>query len=131
MIPKTRLAKVILANCATIFVVMQLSTWVKKSNEDIFGTLVNNDTIIVVVQVHNRIQYLHQLIYSLSQADGIDKTLLVFSHDFWDEGINDLVNSVDFAKTMQIFYPFSIQTHPNEFPGESPNDCPRNAKKDQ
>ena len=65
------------------------------------------------------------------QAKGIDETLLIFSHDFWDEGINELVNSVDFAKTMQIFYPFSIQTHPHEFPGESPNDCPRNAKKDQ
>ena len=131
MIPKTRLAKVILANCATIFVVMQLSTWLKKSNEDIFGTIVNNDTIIVVVQVHNRIQYLHQLIYSLSQAEGIDKTLLVFSHDFWDEAINDLIISVNFAKTMQIFYPYSIQTHPNEFPGDSPNDCPRNATKQQ
>ena len=62
---------------------------------------------------------------------GIDKTLLIFSHDFWDESINDLVNSVDFAKAMQIFYPFSIQTHPHEFPGESANDCPRNAKRDQ
>jgi len=67
----------------------------------------------------------------LSQASGIDKTLIIFSHDYWDDAINDLVNSVDFAKTMQIFYPFSIQTHPNEFPGESPHDCPRNAKKDQ
>ena len=61
----------------------------------------------------------------------LEKTLIVFSHDFYDEGINNLVNSVDFAKTMQIFYPYSIQTHPKEFPGESPNDCPRNAKKDQ
>ena len=99
-------------------------------NEDIFGN-VNNETVIIAVQVHNRLQYLRQLIISLSQAQGIDKTLIVFSHDYWDENINDLVNSVDFAKTMQIFYPFSIQTHPNEFPGESPHDCPRNAKKDQ
>ena len=99
-------------------------------NEDIFGP-VHNDTVIVAVQVHNRLQYLRQLIISLSQATGIDKTLIIFSHDFWDEDVNDLVNSVDFAKTMQIFYPFSIQTHPNEFPGESPHDCPRNAKKDQ
>ena len=45
--------------------------------------------------------------------------------------INDLIFSVEFAKTMQIFYPYSIQTHPEEFPGDSPNDCPRNAKKDQ
>jgi len=99
-------------------------------NEDIFGP-VNNATVIIAIQVHNRLQYLRQLVISLSQASGIDKTLIIFSHDFWDDAINDLVNSVDFAKTMQIFYPFSIQTHPNEFPGESPHDCPRNAKKDQ
>ena len=99
-------------------------------NEDIFGP-VNNATVIVAIQCHNRLQYLRQLVISLSQAAGIDKTLIVFSHDYWDDAINDLVNSVDFAKTMQIFYPFSIQTHPNEFPGESSHDCPRNAKKDQ
>ena len=99
-------------------------------NEDIFGP-VNNATVIIAIQVHNRLQYLRQLVISLSQASGIDKTLIIFSHDYWDDAINDLVNSVDFAKTMQIFYPFSIQTHPNEFPGESPHDCPRNAKKDQ
>lgn len=99
-------------------------------NEDIFGP-VTNSTVVIAVQVHNRLPYLRQLIISLSQASGIDKSLIIFSHDVWDEGINDLVNSVDFAKTMQIFYPFSIQTHPREFPGESPNDCPRNAKKDQ
>ena len=99
-------------------------------NEDIFGA-VTNATVIVAIQCHNRLQYLRQLVISLSQAAGIDKTLIVFSHDYWDDAINDLVNSVDFAKTMQIFYPFSIQTHPNEFPGESSHDCPRNAKKDQ
>lgn len=27
---------------------------------------------------------------------------------------------------IQIFYPFSIQTHPLTFPGNDPNDCPRN-----
>ena len=99
-------------------------------NEDIFGP-VTNATVIVAIQCHNRLQYLRQLVISLSQAAGIDKTLIVFSHDYWDDAINDLVNSVDFAKTMQIFYPFSIQTHPNVFPGESSHDCPRNAKKDQ
>ena len=27
----------------------------------------------------------------------LEKTLIVFSHDFYDEAINNLVNSVDFA----------------------------------
>ncbi len=99
-------------------------------NEDIFGP-VSNTTVVIVVQIHNRVQYLRQLITSMSVATGIENSLIIFSHDYYDDDINDLVNRVDFAKTMQIFYPFSIQTHPNEFPGESPNDCPRNAKKDQ
>ena len=99
-------------------------------NEDIFGP-VTNATVIVAIQCHNRLQYLRQLVISLSRASGIDKMLIVFSHDYWDNDINNLVNSIDFAKTIQIFYPFSIQTHPNQFPGESSHDCPRNAKKDQ
>lgn len=69
--------------------------------------------------------YLRHLIVSLAQARYIESTLLIFSHDYYDEEINDLVQSIDFAKVMQIFYPFSIQTHPHEFPGESPEDCPR------
>lgn len=32
---------------------------------------------------------------------------------------------------IQIFYPYSIQTHPFEFPGVDPNDCPRDMKKDE
>lgn len=101
-------------------------------NEDIFGPVSDNSTLaVIVVQVHNRLQYLRQLIISLSQAKDIEKTLIVFSHDFWEPEVNDLVASVDFAKTLQIFYPFSIQTHPHTFPGQSINDCPRNTKKDQ
>lgn len=93
-------------------------------NEDIFGPVLN-DTIIIVIQIHTRLVYLRHLIVSLAQAREIESTLIIFSHDFYDEEINELVQSVDFAKVMQIFYPHSIQTHPHEFPGESPEDCPR------
>uniref|UniRef100_A0A1I8JUA1 Alpha-1,6-mannosyl-glycoprotein 2-beta-N-acetylglucosaminyltransferase n=1 Tax=Anopheles funestus TaxID=62324 RepID=A0A1I8JUA1_ANOFN len=99
-------------------------------NEDIYGPL-QNDSVIVVVQVHKRITYLRHLIVSLAQARDISRTLLVFSHDHYDDDINDLVQSIDFCKVMQIFYPFSIQTHPNEFPGADPGDCPRDIKKEQ
>ncbi|XP_072946612.1 alpha-1,6-mannosyl-glycoprotein 2-beta-N-acetylglucosaminyltransferase-like isoform X2 [Epargyreus clarus] len=99
-------------------------------NEDIYGP-VQNDTIIIVIQVHTRLTYLRHLIVSLAQAKDIDRTLLVFSHDYYDEEINSLVRSIDFTKVMQIFYPYSIQTHPNEFPGVDPNDCPRDAKLEQ
>ncbi|CAH4033088.1 alpha-1,6-mannosyl-glycoprotein 2-beta-N-acetylglucosaminyltransferase isoform X1 [Pieris brassicae] len=99
-------------------------------NEDIFGP-VQNDTIIIAIQVHTRLTYLRHLIVSLAQAKDIDRTLLVFSHDYYDEEINSLVRSIDFTKVMQIFYPYSIQAHPNEFPGMDPNDCPRDAKLEQ
>nr|CAD7444976.1 unnamed protein product [Timema bartmani] len=99
-------------------------------NEDVFGP-VQNDSLVIVVQVHTRLIYLRHLIVSLAQARDIDSVLLVFSHDYYDEEINELVQSVDFCKVMQIFYPTSIQTHPHEFPGESAGDCPRNVKKEQ
>lgn len=99
-------------------------------NEDIYGPI-QNDSVIIVVQVHKRITYLRHLIVSLAQAKHISRTLLVFSHDYYDDDINDLVQSIDFCKVMQIFYPFSIQTHPNEFPGPDPEDCPRDMKKEQ
>ncbi|XP_052748401.1 alpha-1,6-mannosyl-glycoprotein 2-beta-N-acetylglucosaminyltransferase isoform X3 [Galleria mellonella] len=99
-------------------------------NEDIFGP-VQNDTIIIAVQVHTRLTYLRHLIVSLAQARDIDRTLIIFSHDYYDEEINNLVKSIDFTKVMQIFYPYSIQVHPHEFPGMDPNDCPRDAKFEQ
>lgn len=99
-------------------------------NYDLYGP-VQNDTIIIVIQVHTRLTYLRHLIVSLAQARDIERTLLVFSHDYYDDDINSLVRSIDFTKVMQIFYPYSIQTHPHEFPGVDPNDCPRDAKIDR
>ncbi|CAH1406548.1 unnamed protein product [Nezara viridula] len=93
-------------------------------NEDIFGP-VQNDTVIIFIQVHTRIVYLRHLIVSLAQAKGIESTFIVFSHDFYDAEMNELVQSIDFARVMQIFYPYSIQTHPDTFPGKSKGDCPR------
>jgi len=99
-------------------------------NEELFGP-VTNKTVVIAVQVHNRIKYLRQLIKSFSVSAGIDNTLLIFSHDVWDENINYLIRSIDFCMTLQIFYPFSLQTHKHQFPGESSNDCSRDINKEQ
>lgn len=99
-------------------------------NEDIYGPILN-DSVIIVIQVHTRITYLRHLIVSLAQVKEISTALLIFSHDFYDEELNELVQSVDFCKVLQIFYPYSIQTHPSSFPGEDPHDCPRDLKKEQ
>ena len=43
-------------------------------------------------QKYNQIQIdFRQLIKSFSHAAGIDKALLIFSHDVWDEELNELV----------------------------------------
>lgn len=94
-------------------------------NCETFGP-VTNETLIITIQVHDRISYLAHLIQSLREAKDISKVLLITSHDLYNETINQMIESIDFCMVMQIFFPFSIQTHPLMFPGEDPKDCPRN-----
>ncbi|RWS19636.1 hypothetical protein B4U80_08067, partial [Leptotrombidium deliense] len=87
------------------------------------------DDIIIAIQVHNRSNYLKTTLDSLAKVKGIEKTLLIFSHDVFDPKINVIVRSIKFAKVMQIFYPNSTQLFPHSFPGDDPNDCPRDMPK--
>lgn len=84
---------------------------------------INNDSPILIIQVHTDLEKLQYLILSLSQVDSIKNSLIIFSHSFYCSKINRLIRSIDFCKVMQIFYPYSLQLHPNEFPGVDPNDC--------
>ncbi|CAG2100214.1 unnamed protein product, partial [Medioppia subpectinata] len=89
-----------------------------------FGPLLDND-LVVIIQVHNRSDYLLSLIESFAKTKHIEEVLLVFSHDLFDPKINSMVTSITFCKTIQIFYPKSLQLNPNSFPGDSAEDCPR------
>lgn len=93
-------------------------------NEEKFGPI-SKDTILITIQVHTRIDYLRYLIDSFKNAKDIDKVLLIFSHDVYDNAINQLVRAIDFCMVMQIYYPYSIQLYPNTFPGTDPRDCGR------
>ncbi|CAD5116708.1 DgyrCDS5567 [Dimorphilus gyrociliatus] len=84
------------------------------------------DTVVIIVQVHDRSDYLKYLIESLRQATGISQSLLVFSHDYFARHIHDTIASIDFCPVLQIYYPFAMQLYPKEFPGEHSKDCPRN-----
>lgn len=98
-------------------------------NFEQFGP-VNNETILITIQVHDRLSYLLHLIESLKAAASISKILLIISHDVYNETINEVLHSeIDFCMFTQIFYPFSIQTHPLIFPGDDPKDCPRDVTK--
>lgn len=87
-----------------------------------FQTL-RTDSIIIVVTVTQRLEYLKYLIQSLSKVRGIEEVLLIFSHDFYGEHINTAIEEIDFCKVLQIFNPHSKQMHPKQFPGNDPRDC--------
>ena len=88
-------------------------------------------SIVIVVQVHKRSNYLMKLIESLRKAKGISDALLVISHDYYATEINNIVRGIDFCQVLQIFFPYSQQLHPDKFPGMDPNDCPRDISKSQ
>lgn len=66
-------------------------------NADKFPPL-SNDGLVLIVQVHKRENYLKQLFESLKKAEGIEKVLLVISHDYYYDDMNDVVASVDFCR---------------------------------
>jgi alpha-1,6-mannosyl-glycoprotein beta-1,2-N-acetylglucosaminyltransferase len=99
-------------------------------NADDFPALSSED-MIFVVQVHKRIHYLRYLLESFSQAKDIGQVLLIFSHDYYDEEINKQIQSIKYCKVLQLFFPYSMQLHPNTFPGESPDDCGRDFTREQ
>jgi len=67
------------------------------ANLDVFDLVASDSAIVIVVQVHNRVEYLRHLISSLHKAVDIEQTLLVFSHDFYSDELNDIVASIDFC----------------------------------
>lgn len=87
--------------------------------------------LVLIVQVHNRTDYLKLLIKSLEISDQASNFLLIFSHDFFSEEIEAIVQKITFCKVLQIYFPFSTQLYPNEFPGQDPRDCPRDMSKDK
>ncbi|KAM9703732.1 alpha-1,6-mannosyl-glycoprotein 2-beta-N-acetylglucosaminyltransferase [Menidia menidia] len=86
--------------------------------------------LVLVVQVHNRPEYLKLFIRSLERAAEVHSFLLIFSHDHFSEEINTIVQGITFCKVLQIYFPFSTQLYPHEFPGQDPQDCPRDLSKD-
>lgn len=128
---KDKLHKPDIDNTTLVYrgIVFQLNFDQTIKNEEKFKTARQKDNLVVVVQVHNRPDYLKLLVDSLRKARGVEGLLLIFSHDFWSPDINKVVASVDYCQVLQIFFPFSIQLYPHEFPGHDPGDCPRDIPK--
>lgn len=94
------------------------------------NTFPGDPQLVLVIQVHNRPEYLKILIKSLAKASEVQTFLLIFSHDYFSEEINAIVQGITFCKVLQIYFPFSTQLYPSEFPGQDKMDCPRDISKD-
>lgn len=66
-------------------------------NLDRFDLSVDESAIVIVVQVHNRPEYLRHLVMSLKKARDVERTLVIFSHDFYSEELDAIITSIDFC----------------------------------
>ena len=62
-----------------------------------FGLSLGPESVVIVVQVHDRANYLKILLDSLRKVKGIEKSLLIFSHDVFSKELNSIVQSIDFC----------------------------------
>ena len=53
--------------------------------------------VVIVVQVHKRVVYFKELLDSLQRSKGIEKALLVISHDYYTDEMNALVRMIKFC----------------------------------
>jgi hypothetical protein len=72
---------------------------------------ITSDTLIILIQVHKRFENLKSLLISLSNVKFINETLIILSHDYYNETINQYIKQIKFAPFMQIFYPFMLQLY--------------------
>lgn len=71
------------------------------------------------MQVHSRGErsLLRSLLRSLSLVRGIESALLVLSHGEADKSLLDAVDEVCFCRVLRVFFPYSLQAWPDQFPG--------------
>jgi len=103
----------------------------KQSNTTTKKLFIQPKFLVILIQIHSRFNYLKALIQSLKNTKHIEDSLVIFSHDVYDEEMNNLINNITFCATLQIFYPFSLQVYQNRFPGGDPNDCKKTYTKAQ
>ncbi|XP_063722457.1 alpha-1,6-mannosyl-glycoprotein 2-beta-N-acetylglucosaminyltransferase-like isoform X2 [Symsagittifera roscoffensis] len=127
--PNNRISNPSLDDVRSIFYNLNTAKCVRNANGLKFRI-----NFVVLVMVHNRAEYLQFLIESITNQRSrqhLNETLVVFSHDVYDEEVFNKIEEITTFKVLQIGFPFSQQIFPNSFPGSSDNDCPRDITKDQ
>lgn len=62
-----------------------------------YGLKLNQESVVIIVQVHDRLEYLKILLDSLKEAKKIETSLLIISHDVYNEALTKLVRDIDFC----------------------------------
>ncbi|XP_063361787.1 alpha-1,6-mannosyl-glycoprotein 2-beta-N-acetylglucosaminyltransferase-like [Cydia amplana] len=83
--------------------------------------IVDDKMPVIVVLAGRRPARLQWLLASLAAVTNIGDALLVISHSFYDEAVNELVKRVDYCRVLQLFYPYSVQLFSKRFPGADVN----------
>lgn len=91
-------------------------------NEASFGPVLG-DTPVLAVRVARDAARLQYLVASLARVRNIRSAVVVFSHSFYDERVDRLINSITFCMVLQVYFPNSLQLFTNAFPGEEPDEC--------
>jgi hypothetical protein len=71
--------------------------------------------LVIVIQIHSRLNYLRELVDSLRDVKYIGQSLVIFSHDVWDDDMNEFIRSIDFCAVLFHFYFFIFNSFVNNF----------------
>ena len=77
--------------------VIRINTEQFVHNLDQFGLSLGSDSLVIIIQTHNRPEHLRMLLDSMRKVKDISKVLLIVSHDVYSHQLNDLVEAVEFC----------------------------------
>lgn len=67
------------------------------------------ETVIVILVKHNP-EELAKLLKSLEKSKNIEKSLIIFSHEYYQEKVDYLIQGINFAKYDQLYFQYGIQS---------------------
>lgn len=76
---------------------------------------IKEDTIIFVVLTDGFSKEFNTFLVSLSKIRGIEDSFIIFSHYNYNQNLNRAIIGIEFCRVLQLFYPFSEQTHFGEY----------------
>ena len=79
----------------------------------------------VVIQVHNRLDLLRELLTSVSLMKGAEQSLLIISMDTKEDKIINEIEQFNHCATMVIYHPYSMQFFNDQYPATDRRDCTR------